>query len=80
MPIYLFRCATCETEHEELLSLGDTGDRKCPECGGKATHQFARVAVKYDGWGFTATDKLVGDSRGKDFKQLSAKAEEISDS
>ncbi|HVU61864.1 MAG TPA: FmdB family zinc ribbon protein [Mycobacteriales bacterium] len=80
MPIYLFRCAACDAEHEELLELGATGDRRCPECGGTAKHRFSRVAVKYDGWGFSATDKLVGDNRGKDFKQLRAKAEEISDS
>lgn len=80
MPIYLFRCTKCEAEHEELLPLGATADRKCPDCGGKAKHRFSRVAVKYGGWGFTATDKLVSDNRGKDFKTLRSKAEEISDS
>jgi putative FmdB family regulatory protein len=80
MPIYLFRCADCDVEHEELLDLGETGDRSCPECGGVAKHRFARIAVKYADWGFSATDSLVGDSRGKDFKQLRSKAEEISDS
>jgi putative FmdB family regulatory protein len=79
LPIYLFRCTKCEAEHEELLGLGEIGDRKCPECGGKAKHQFARVAVKYDGWGFTATDKLVSDTKGKDFKKLRETAEKISD-
>jgi putative FmdB family regulatory protein len=80
MPIYLFRCTKCDAEQEELLGLGETGDRKCPECGGKAKHRMARVAVKYQGWGFSATDNLVGDTKGKDFKALRNKAEEISDS
>lgn len=80
MPIYLFRCKDCDVEHEELLALGETGDRSCPECGGRATHRFARIAVKYEGWGFSATDSLVGDSHGKDFKALRSKAEQISDS
>jgi putative FmdB family regulatory protein len=80
MPIYVFRCTKCEAEHEELLGLGDTADRKCPECGGNAKHRLARVAVKYEGWGFTATDSLVSDTKGKDFKQIRSKAEEISDS
>ena len=80
MPIYLFRCTGCDAEHEELLPLGETADRPCPECGKPAKHRFARIAVKYEGWGFTATDSLVGNSRGKDFKQLRSKAEEISDS
>ncbi|HEX3708038.1 MAG TPA: FmdB family zinc ribbon protein, partial [Mycobacteriales bacterium] len=80
MPIYLFRCSGCDAEHEELLALGETADRPCPECGKPATHRFARIAVKYEGWGFTATDSLVSDSRGKDYKALRSKAEEISDS
>ena len=80
MPIYLFHCSDCDAEHEELLPLGETADRSCPACGGTATHKFARIAVKYEGWGFTATDSLVGDTKGKDFKQLRTKAEEISDS
>jgi putative FmdB family regulatory protein len=80
MPIYLFRCTDCGAEHEELLGLGETGNRKCPECGGTAAHRLARVAVKYSGWGFTATDSLVSDTKGKDFNAIRAKAEEISDS
>ncbi|HVW80089.1 MAG TPA: FmdB family zinc ribbon protein [Mycobacteriales bacterium] len=80
MPVYLFRCADCGAEHEELLDLGETADRPCPACGGTAKHRIARVAVKYEGWGFSATDSLVADTTGKDFKQLRKKAEEISDS
>ncbi|HVU61328.1 MAG TPA: FmdB family zinc ribbon protein [Mycobacteriales bacterium] len=79
MPLYLFRCTACDAEHEALLGLGETGDRACPECGGTAKHRFARIAVKYEGWGFTATDSLVSDTKGKDFKAIRSKAEEISD-
>ena len=80
MPIYLFRCDDCSAEHDALLPLGETADRACPECGGVARHRFSRVAVKYGGWGFTATDSLVSDTKGKDFKKLSETAEKISDS
>jgi putative FmdB family regulatory protein len=79
MPLYLFRCGSCSTETEQLLPLGDTADRACPDCGGVARHRFARIAVKYNGWGFTATDSLVGDTRGKDFTVLRETAEKISD-
>jgi putative FmdB family regulatory protein len=79
MPVYLFRCTSCEVESEALLPLGETGDRPCPECGHPARHRFARIAVKYEGWGFTATDSLVSDTRGKDFKRLRETAEKISD-
>jgi putative FmdB family regulatory protein len=79
MPLYLFRCTGCARESEVLLPLGETGDRPCPDCGKPAEHRFARIAVKYNGWGFTATDSLVSDSRGKDFRKLRETAEKISD-
>jgi hypothetical protein len=44
-----------------------------------AKHRFARVAVKYNGWGFSATDSLVGDTTGKDYRKLAEAAEKISD-
>jgi hypothetical protein len=38
------------------------------------------VAVKYQGWGFTSTDKLVGDDRrDQDFRALRDRAERIAD-
>jgi putative FmdB family regulatory protein len=80
MPTYLFRCAGCGHEMELLLPLGETTPRPCEDCGGEARHRLARVAVRYNTWGFTATDSLVSDSRGKDFTELRAKAEQISDS
>jgi putative FmdB family regulatory protein len=79
MPLYLFRCTSCGDEAEHLLPLGETADRTCAACGGPAKHRFARIAVKYDSWGFGATDNLVSDPRGKDFKTLRETAEKISD-
>jgi putative FmdB family regulatory protein len=79
VPLYLFRCTSCAVETELLLPLGETAERPCAECGAPAKHRFARVAVKYNGWGFGATDKLVSDTRGKDFKALRETAEQISD-
>jgi putative FmdB family regulatory protein len=80
MPVYLFRCADCSHEMELLLPLGETGTRACESCGAPAHQRLARVAVRYNTWGFTATDSLVGDTRGKDFTALRDKAEQISDS
>jgi putative FmdB family regulatory protein len=79
MPLYLFRCTACGAESEHLLRLGRTADRECEACGGTARHRFARIAVKYNDWGFGATDSLVSDTRGKDFKALRETAEKISD-
>jgi putative FmdB family regulatory protein len=79
VPIYLFRCTECRQEHEALLALGDTDPRPCPSCGGETRQRIGRVAVRYNGWGFTATDSLVDDTRGKDFRTLRDKADQISD-
>jgi putative FmdB family regulatory protein len=80
MPTYVFRCTGCAAEIELLLPLGETAPRTCDDCGGEARHRLARVAVRYNTWGFTATDSLVSDTRGKDFTELRTKAEQISDS
>jgi putative FmdB family regulatory protein len=81
MPVYAFRCAGCGAERELLLPLGETGPRPCAECGGELRHRFARVAVRYGAWGFTSTDKLVGERAGgrPDYKELRTRAERISD-
>jgi putative FmdB family regulatory protein len=79
VPIYVFRCTECDVESEQLLALGDLADRECAACGGAAKHRFARIAVKYNDWGFGATDNLVSDTRGKDFKALRDTAEKISE-
>ena len=79
MPIYVFRCRGCGKESEAILALGDTSPRPCTECDGTMHQKFGRVAIKYADFGFTGTDRLVSDSRGKDFKVLRNRAEQISD-
>jgi putative FmdB family regulatory protein len=80
MPVYVFRCAGCGHQMELLLRLGETGPRPCEDCGAEARQRLARVAIRYNGWGFTATDKLVADTRGKSYTELRDKADQISDS
>lgn len=79
MPIYEYACRACAAVEEHLLSLGAAGPSVCAECGGELRRKFSRVAVKYEGWGFSSTDSLVKDTRGKDYKALRERAERISD-
>jgi putative FmdB family regulatory protein len=79
VPVYVFRCLTCGSEHETLRPLGDTTGVCCPECGGQTKLRLGRVAVRYNGWGFTSTDSLVSDPRNKNFRDIRDKAEQISD-
>ncbi len=80
MPIYEYRCAACGDRSEHRLPLGAPPPAEgCPTCGGELRRVWSRVAVRYGTWGFTATDSLVSDQRGKDFKELRERAERISD-
>lgn len=79
MPVYVFRCLTCRLDHEALRPLGETDGVACPECGGETKLRIGRVAVRYNGWGFTSTDSLVADTRGKNYQALRDKADQITD-
>ena len=48
-------------------------------CPGTATLKLSRVAVTYQAFGFKKTDTLVNDTKGKDFRSLQEKANEISE-
>lgn len=79
MPVYEFRCGACAEVEEHLLPLGAGPPGPCRSCGGELRKKFSRVAVRYEGWGFSSTDSLVSDTRGRDFKALRSRAEQISD-
>jgi putative FmdB family regulatory protein len=79
VPIYEYVCTACAEVEEHLLPLGADGPAACAACGEPLRRKFSRVAVKYEGWGFTSTDRLVNDTRGKDYKALRERAERISD-
>ena len=79
MPVYEYRCSACDEVEEHLQPLGAGIPGPCAACGGELRKKFSRVAVRYEGWGFTSTDSLVSDTRGRDFKALRSKAEQIAD-
>lgn len=80
MPIYQYRCTGCEADHEFLQPLGaGAPEDGCPACGAALRKRFSRVAVKYESWGFNATDRLSRSPGSKDFKALRERAERISD-
>lgn len=81
MPVYEYVCAGCQTRSDRLLPH-DRADNPgpCPACGGVLDRRFSRVAVKLEGWGFSATDGMVPDRPGRgDFKQVRDRAERLSD-
>ena len=81
MPVYEYACTECGEVEDHLLRLGMAWIDPCASCGGVLRRKYSRVAVRYEGWGFSSTDKLISDAAGprKDFKQLRQRAERISD-
>jgi putative FmdB family regulatory protein len=81
MPVYEYACSACEAVEEHLQPLGSGPPGPCRACGGELRRRWSRVAVKYQGWGFTSTDKLLSEDRqaGKDFRALRERAERIAD-
>lgn len=82
MPVYEYRCASCGEPHERLLPHSRVDEPgPCPSCDGELERRFSRVAVRYQGWGFRATDGLVPDRPGgrNDFREVRERAEKLSD-
>lgn len=80
MPVYEYRCPECGHGFDLIQPMDAEKVADCEKCGAPAKRVFsARVAVKYEGWGFDANDKLLPEaSRAKrDFKQLKEKADQI---
>jgi putative FmdB family regulatory protein len=81
VPVYEYRCRSCEAMVEEVQPMGAKAPGPCPKCGGELRRVYSRVGVRFSGWGFKSTDSLVPEDRPrKDFKKLRGKAEEIADS
>jgi putative FmdB family regulatory protein len=81
MPVYEYTCRACGHDEEHLQPLGAGPPGPCASCGGELRRRWSRVAVKYQGWGYTSTDKLLpGDHRrDRDYRALRDRAERIAD-
>lgn len=57
MPIYVYRCANCAHEVEELQHVSDPPLVHCPHCGQDTLHKVvANVGIIFKGSGFYVTD------------------------
>ena len=81
VPVFDYKCTTCEARAEHILLPGDLEPTACAACGGPLKKVFGggRLHIRLEGWGFSKTDSLIADTRGKDFKKLRERAERISD-
>lgn len=81
MPVFEYKCTACGEREEHILLWSDEPPAACAACGGPLRRAYGggRVHVSLTGWGFSKTDSLIADTRGKDFKALRERAERIVD-
>lgn len=80
MPVYEYKCPACGHRFDLLQPMDAERVAECEECGAEAKRVFSpRIAIRYEGWGFNATDKLLPESSRvkRDFKQLREKADQL---
>jgi putative FmdB family regulatory protein len=60
MPLYDYKCSSCQKVTEVRHGFGEDMTGPCPECGGKLARVFNPAPIVFKGSGFYVTD-----SRGK---------------
>ncbi|HXF82883.1 MAG TPA: FmdB family zinc ribbon protein [bacterium] len=55
MPVYEYRCTSCQHLFEVVHAVGGTSG-PCPVCGGPAQRVFTSVGLIFKGSGFHTTD------------------------
>ena len=67
MPLYEYRCTSCDRQIEVIQSFSDKPLRKCEECGGKLEKLVSRSGFVLKGSGWYASDyKTPAKSSSKD--------------
>ena len=56
MPVYEYKCPSCNQLFEQRKSWSDDPSESCPKCQVVAVRQFATPTVIYKGSGFYNTD------------------------
>ncbi|MDZ7359369.1 MAG: zinc ribbon domain-containing protein [candidate division KSB1 bacterium] len=65
MPIYLYHCDACDTNHEVLQKFSDVPMNACPDCGSAVKKLFTpEIGLSFKGSGFYITD-YVRNGNGK---------------
>jgi putative FmdB family regulatory protein len=60
MPLYDYKCSSCQKVTEIRHGFGENVTSPCPQCGGKLARVFNPAPIVFKGSGFYVTD-----SRGK---------------
>jgi putative FmdB family regulatory protein len=80
MPIYAYKCDTCEHRFEVRQRFSDDPLTECPRCEGEIRRVITQVGLVFKGSGFYVTDNRNGKSNGKMNGAAKSKSETESDS
>jgi putative FmdB family regulatory protein len=56
LPIYGYRCQSCQREFEVQKRMSDPPQEACPDCGGPGARLFYPAGILFKGSGFYKTD------------------------
>lgn len=74
MPIYLYQCNNCDTQHEVLQKFSEPPLRTCPSCGGDHMQKLfsPEIGLAFKGNGFYITDYARRGNRKAESKNEAA--------
>jgi len=52
MPLYAYRCLSCQKAHEVIQKFSDPALKKCPHCGGSLEKEISRTSFQLKGGGW----------------------------
>ncbi len=64
MPIYEYRCSSCQRIIEVMQKFSDKPLTKCPACSGRLTRIISNCSFQLKGTGWYVTDYKKGDTGG----------------
>lgn len=73
MPVYLYRCTSCDTTLEVTHKMSDPPVETCRECGGPTRRVFNAAGLIFKGSGFYTTDYARGANGKQPAEKPSAK-------
>ncbi|MDD5368749.1 MAG: zinc ribbon domain-containing protein [Anaerolineaceae bacterium] len=76
MPVYTYRCESCDIQFDRFQKFSEQALTRCPECGKKTLRKvFQPVGIVFKGSGFYSTDHRSPSGQSR---YASAKSEEKS--
>lgn len=80
MPLYEYKCSSCDAKVEVIQRVSDPPYSHCPKCGGEMKKVISAPAIQFKGSGFYKTDYASPKSGGKSESGGESKSETKSES